>query len=116
MVIGWPSGLSMAERSPARSASVGTSPEFSLGDMIACPLVDEEEVWTTRQQVRDLHWTAKGKDAGDGIVGGLGRFEPAERVGARIEGGVIEDDRKTAVVETLAVGPAIAKGLVEREA
>ena len=88
-------------------------PGFSLGDMVARPLVDDEEVRTTPPQMRDHHGSAKRNDAGDGVVLRLGRFEPAERVRAGIEGGVIDDRGEAAIVETLVIGPAIAKCLVE---
>ncbi len=65
--------------------------------------------------MRNVQGTAEVKDAGDAIVSGLGRVESAERVGAGIEGRVIVDGGKSAVVETPAVRPSVAKGLVDRE-
>ena len=53
--------------------------------------------------MRNVQGTAEVEDAGDAIVSSLGRVESAERVGARIEGGVIIDGRESAVVETPAV-------------
>ena len=65
--------------------------------------------------MRNSQWSAKGEDAGDAIVRGLGRVESAERVGTGIRGGVIVDGGESAVVEALAVKPSIANCLVERE-
>jgi hypothetical protein len=82
--------------------------------VVARPLVGGKEVWPVWQHVRNLDGATHGDDRRDAIVESLGRFKAGERIGPRIESGVVEDGRKSAGVEALAVRPSIAKRAVER--
>ena len=65
--------------------------------------------------MRDLDRSSEGKGAGDAIVGGFLSLPTAERVGPGVERGVVQNESQPAIVEILAVGLAVAEGLVERE-
>jgi hypothetical protein len=86
-----------------------------LGGAVACPLVSHKEAGPARQQMWNPERTTESGDAGDPIVGRLRCIESAERVGAGVECGVVQDGRKSPGIEASAVAPSIAKRLIDRE-
>ena len=93
----------------------GDEAGLGRGIAVAGPLVADEEVGAAADEVADVDGAADGEGSGDAVVGGLGRLEAGDGVGAGVERGVAEEEAEAAGVKALAAVAAVAEGLIERE-